>query len=133
MLKAQLWSDGGARGNPGPAGAGAYLLLEDGREFRLSEYLGESTNNVAEYTGLLIGLTAALKHKVTHIECMMDSELLCKQLQGVYKVKAEHLKPLFLELQGLLRKFQKAEVKHVRREFNKVADALSNEAMDRGE
>ena len=130
-MHAQLWSDGGARGNPGPAGAGAYLLMEDGREFRLSEYLGESTNNVAEYTGLLIGLKAALKRGVTHIECMMDSELLCKQLLGVYKVKAEHLRPMFLELQGLLRKFQKAEVKHVRREFNKIADALSNEAMDR--
>lgn len=131
-MKAKLWSDGGARGNPGPAGAGAYLLLEDGREFKLTEFLGDSTNNVAEYTGLLIGLKAALKHKVTHIECMMDSELLCKQLQGVYKVKAEHLKPLFADLKGLLRKFQKADVKHVRREFNKIADALSNEAMDRG-
>ncbi len=130
-MKAKLWSDGGARGNPGPAGAGAYLQLEDGREFRLSEYLGETTNNVAEYTGLMIGLKVAFKQGVTHIECMMDSELLCKQIQGVYKVKAEHLRPLFTQLQGLLRKFQKAEVKHVRREFNKIADALSNEAMDR--
>lgn len=131
-MKAQLWSDGGARGNPGPAGAGAYLLMEDGREFKLSEYLGESTNNVAEYTGLKLGLLAAIKHKVSEIECMMDSELLARQLLGQYKVKAEHLRPLFLELQGLLRKFQKVEIKHVRREFNKVADALSNEAMDRG-
>ena len=130
-MKATLWSDGGARGNPGPAGAGAYLKLDDGREFHLSEYLGETTNNVAEYAGLRLGLTAALKHKVTEIECLMDSELLVKQLKGEYRVKAEHLKSAFTELQMLLGRFRKSAVRHVRREQNTVADALSNEAMDR--
>ena len=131
-MKAKLWSDGGARGNPGPAGAGAYLLLADGREFKLTEYLGSNTNNVAEYTGLKIGLVKALAENVSDIECRMDSELLVKQLKGEYKVKAEHLKPLFIELQALLRRFSAAKIMHVRREENKVADLLSNQAMDQG-
>ncbi len=133
MVSAKLWSDGGARGNPGPAGAGAYLKLADGREFRLSEYLGETTNNMAEYAGLKIGLQAALKQGVTEIECLMDSELLVKQLKGDYKVKAEHLKSPFNELQMLLGRFKKSIVRHIPREQNKIADALSNEAMDGGQ
>jgi len=126
-----LHSDGAARGNPGPAGAGAVLYDPDGREVaRLHRYLGETTNNVAEYQALLLGLEAALARGVTHLAVRLDSELIVRQLQGAYRVKAPHLKPLFQQARDLLGRFQGVEVAHVPRAQNAVADKLANQAID---
>ncbi len=126
-----LWTDGAARGNPGPAGAGA--RLEDGQGQVLGErsaYLGETTNNVAEYRALLVGLEMALEEKVSRIEVRADSELMIRQLKGVYKVRNANLKPLFLEARKLLGQFAMTRLVHVRRENNQEADRLANEGID---
>lgn len=130
MSSAVLRSDGGARGNPGPAGAGFVIEVDDETVCSGGRYLGECTNNVAEYEALIWGLenVQALGH--SQVTVYADSELLVKQLNGIYRVKNEGLKPLFLRALALLRGFTKFEVRHVRREFNKAADALANEAMD---
>lgn len=129
---ATLYADGGARGNPGPAGAGAVIYDQSGAQIAaLSRYLGQATNNVAEYQALLMGLEAALELGVGQIEVRLDSELLVKQLGGQYQVKAPHLKPLFQKAKALLQQFADAHIVHVRREQNGVADGLANQAMDR--
>lgn len=129
-MKAVLRSDGGARGNPGPGGAGFVIELDGHVICRGGRFLGEVTNNVAEYSALIWGLSNAKRLGVTDLQVFADSELLVKQLNGVYRVKNEGLKPLFLKAQTLLRTFSSVSVKHVRREENKEADALANEAMD---
>ncbi len=126
-----LWSDGAARGNPGPAGIGA--VLEDGAGTRLaehSEYLGHTTNNVAEYKALLAGLARAAELGVKEIEVRADSELMIRQLKGEYRVKNAGLKPLYEEAMRLLSGFDEAKLVHVRREFNAEADRLANEGID---
>jgi ribonuclease HI len=132
-LKLVLYADGGSRGNPGPAGAGAVLFDDKGETVEeLSRFLGSATNNVAEYEGLIMGLEAALKRGASSLEVKLDSELLVKQINGQYRVKSPHLKPLFQKAKALLDRFDQVRVSHVRREFNKDADRLANQAMDRG-
>lgn len=129
----RLFCDGGSRGNPGPAGAGA--LLVDGQGGRLdarSEFLGRATNNIAEYRGLLLGLSLAQAHGVHHLEVNLDSELIVRQINGVYKVRDPQLRLLWQEAMRQLQKIPKWQVKHIPREQNQAADQLVNEAIDRG-
>lgn len=130
MTRAVLRSDGGARGNPGPAGAGFVIEVDGEVVCRGGRFLGTCTNNVAEYEALIWGLenVRALGH--SEVTVYADSELLVKQINGAYRVKNAGLKPLFVRALGLLRAFEGYEVRHVRREDNKHADALANEAMD---
>jgi ribonuclease HI len=123
--------DGAARGNPGPAGCGAVIYDENGVVVKqLSRYLGQTTNNVAEYEGLLMGLEAALQLGRKQIVVQSDSELLVRQLNGQYRVKDEKLKVLFQRAMTLLRQFDSYRILHVGRELNKVADRLANQAID---
>jgi ribonuclease HI len=129
---AVLWTDGAARGNPGPAGIGAILKSPTGEVlFTGSEYLGHTTNNVAEYKAVLLGLAGALAQGIAHIEVRADSELLIKQLKGEYRVKSPGLKPLFEEARRLLARFASVKLTHIRRELNGEADRLANQGIDR--
>jgi ribonuclease HI len=131
-MKLKTYSDGGARGNPGPAGIGAVVYSEnDTVLFQVGEYIGETTNNQAEYKALLRALREALSLGATVLTCYLDSELVVKQLQGKYKVREEGLKPLATEILGLLKNFESIEFVHVPREKNKLADKLVNEALDK--
>jgi ribonuclease HI len=133
MEKIIIHSDGGARGNPGPAGIGAILNLEDGTILaEISLYLGETTNNQAEYRALIAGLEKAKELKAEEVDCYLDSELVVKQLNREYKVKNAELAPLFLQIHNLSLSFKKIKFIHIRRELNKEADRLANEAMDKG-
>lgn len=124
-------TDGGARGNPGPGGAGVVLRSPDGEVLvRGGCFLGTVTNNVAEYEALLWGLRAARAMGARHLVVRADSELVVRQMRGEYRVKNEGLKPLFVQAQGLRRAFESVDFVHVRREDNAEADALANEAMD---
>lgn len=129
-------ADGGSRGNPGPAGAGAIVRDERGSTvFTVSEFLGTTTNNVAEYTAIvraLEGLTDVAGSQDATIRVEMDSELVVKQMRGEYKIKHPNLKPLAERAKELTRAFKSVTFTHIRREKNKDADALANEAMDRG-
>ncbi|AKJ06570.1 ribonuclease HI [Archangium gephyra] len=127
----KLFSDGAARGNPGPAGAGAVLMDAGGRVFaRLGRFLGVQTNNYAEYMGLLLGLKHARSLGVKELEVLADSELLIRQLQGRYQVKSPTLRPLYEEASELLEGFSRVKLTHVPREKNKAADEMSNRAID---
>ncbi|PIR20340.1 MAG: ribonuclease H [Deltaproteobacteria bacterium CG11_big_fil_rev_8_21_14_0_20_47_16] len=131
MKPHQLFTDGGARGNPGPAGAGAILRAPDGTELEaISAYLGEMTNNQAEYRALLLGLQAAIDNDVRELEVCMDSELIVKQMKGEYKVKNPGMKELYQEAKVLVAKFDVINFTHIRREFNSDADLLVNQAID---
>ena len=126
--------DGGARGNPGPAGYGVRVEDADGELLdELHGGLGIATNNIAEYSGLLAALRWAVAHGETSVEIRADSELLVKQMRGEYRVKNEGLKPLFLQACALIRQIGDVRFQHVRREFNKEADRLSNLGMDEAE
>jgi ribonuclease HI len=128
-----LYSDGGSRGNPGPAGAGAVLCDPNGEALlRLKRFLGRATNNEAEYQALLMGLEAARDQGAHELDIRLDSELIVKQLKGQYKVKSPHLKPLFQRARELLRGFDRVSIMHIRRELNSEADRLANQAMDQG-
>jgi ribonuclease HI len=125
--------DGGARGNPGPAGYGALLQDDQGMVVaELSEFLGMRTNNYAEYSGLLGCLQYALDHNHPRLRVVSDSELMVKQIQGKYQVKSPDLKPLYEEAKRRIAKLQAFEISHALRHKNKDADRLANEAMDRG-
>jgi len=129
----RLFSDGASRGNPGPAGAGALLYDPRGEiRARVARYLGETTNNVAEYQALIFGLQAARQHKVRRLQVFADSELLVRQLTGRYRVKSPHLLPLWREAVRELQQFATWSVSHVPREENHLADELANQAIDRG-
>ncbi|HYD41700.1 MAG TPA: ribonuclease HI family protein [Anaeromyxobacter sp.] len=129
--RTRLFTDGAARGNPGPAGAGAVIVSPDGHiQAKVGKFLGESTNNVAEYMGLILGLRRAKAMGIKELEVLSDSELLVKQLQGEYAVKAEHLLPLHQEAQALLKAFPWIQLRHIPREENVQADAMSNRAID---
>lgn len=129
--RVRLFSDGAARGNPGPAGAGAVILNPAGHVMaKIGKFLGESTNNVAEYTGLILGLKRAKAMGIKELDVFSDSELLVKQLTGDYAVKADHLKPLHDEAKQLLAAFVEVEVSHIPREENQAADEMSNRAID---
>ncbi len=125
--------DGGARGNPGPAGYGAQVKGPDGAVLaELSEFLGIRTNNYAEYSGLLGCLEWALEHGHRRLRMVSDSELMVKQIQGRYQVKSPDLKPLYDEAKRRIAKLDGFEISHALRHKNKDADRLANEAMDRG-
>jgi ribonuclease HI len=124
--------DGGARGNPGPSGYGVSISTNDGLPVaELSEFLGVQTNNYAEYNGLLAALSFAVGHGEGNLRVLSDSELLVKQLKGQYKVSSPALKELFDRAKKMIAQLEWFSVEHVRRERNKEADALANEAMDR--
>jgi probable phosphoglycerate mutase len=122
--------DGGARGNPGPAGYGVRIEQSDGTIVELKQSLGVATNNVAEYKGLLAALEWAVQHGIHQLRVRSDSELLVKQLRGEYRVKNPGLQPLYEQARGLIRQIGRVTFEHVRRELNKDADRLANEAMD---
>jgi ribonuclease HI len=129
--RTRLYTDGAARGNPGPAGAGAVIVNPDGHIVaKVGKFLGDSTNNVAEYMGLILGLKRAKAMGIRELEVLSDSELVVKQLAGDYAVKAEHLLPLHDEVKALLKAFSWIQVRHIPREENAQADAMSNRAID---
>jgi len=128
-----IYTDGGARGNPGPAGIGAVLYDEKHQLVaEISEYLGVATNNQAEYRALIAAFKKAAELGAAELDCYLDSELVVKQLRHEYKVKNKDLAPLFLTIHNLALSFQKITYTHVPRERNKEADKLANQAMDRG-
>ena len=127
-----MYTDGGSRGNPGPAGIGVYIETLDKR---YGECIGEKTNNEAEYAALIFGLKKLKqllgnKAKQSHIRCYLDSELVVKQLNHEYKLKDARIQDFFIEIWNLMLDFSKAEFIHIPREKNKIADALVNEALD---
>jgi ribonuclease HI len=124
-------TDGGARGNPGHAGIGLVIKSDTGEiVYQYGAYIGETTNNVAEYKALIKALEESVHLGGSDLLIQMDSELIVKQMQGIYKIKEPTLKLLAEEVKSLLKQFEKYEFKHVRREFNKEADALVNQAID---
>ena len=130
-MKARLSTDGGARGNPGPAAYGFVLESDDGTVLAAEgAAIGVATNNVAEYRALVAGLERALELGVDDVEVVSDSELLVKQMRGEYKVKNEALRGLSLEASRLGRRLRSVSYKSVRREHNELADRLVNEALD---
>jgi ribonuclease HI len=131
-VKARLYTDGGARGNPGPAAFAYVLEAEDGTVLAAhGERIGVATNNVAEYSGLIAGLRRAAELHVPRVEVVSDSELLVKQMRGEYRVKNEALRTLSLEATRLARQIGNVTYRAVRREHNELADRLVNEALDR--
>jgi ribonuclease HI len=132
-VKAKLFTDGGARGNPGPAAYGYVLETDDGTVLAAhGEKIGVATNNVAEYRALIAGLSKAVELAVPEleVEVVSDSELLVKQMTGVYRVKNEALRELSLEAAQLARRIGRVTYTAVRREHNELADRLVNEALD---
>src|SRR5579871_6230246 len=126
-------SDGGARGNPGPAGYGVVIQDSAGKKVaELSEYLGHQTNNFAEYQGLIAALEYALQHGPKALKVISDSELLVRQIKGIYKVKNPTLQDLHARAKELIRQLDWFSIGHALREHNQEADSLANEAMDRG-
>ncbi len=125
--------DGGARGNPGPAGYGVLLQDLSGKTVaELSRYLGRQTNNYAEYSGLIAALEYALEHGYDSLRVISDSELMVRQMKGIYKVRNANLLSLYEKARALSRKLKSFEIGHVLRGKNRDADRLANEAMDRG-
>lgn len=140
MQKIILHTDGGARGNPGPSGAGYVAFDEHGSVIvEGSKYLGHKTNNFAEYSAVVLGLEMIREHlgadqaQKTDVIVRMDSELVCRQLNGVYRVKHPVLRPLYQSVRDVMQHFGHVTFEHVRREHNKHADRLSNVAMDAGQ
>jgi ribonuclease HI len=131
-VKAKLYTDGGSRGNPGPAAYGFVLETDDGTVLDArGEAIGVATNNVAEYRALVAGLERAVEAGVRELEVVSDSELLVRQMRGEYKVKNRALQELFLEASRLARALHRVTYTAVRRESNELADSLVNEALDR--
>ena len=125
--------DGGARGNPGPSGYGVVIEDREGNKVaELSQYLGHQTNNFAEYSGLLAALHYVIDHGHQALEVVADSELMVKQMNGQYKVRAPQLLPLYEEARRLARRLDWFRIRHVRRAHNSAADKLANQAMDQG-
>ena len=132
-LKLILWTDGGARGNPGPSAAGIVIQTPEGRTLaRLGRVLGRGTSNEAEYRALITGLEQALARGATEVLALTDSQLMERQIAGRYKVKAPNLRRLFERAKDLLGRFESARVRHVPREENEEADRLANRALDEG-
>jgi ribonuclease HI len=130
-MKATMFADGGSRGNPGHAASGAVLYAEDGSPLgEVGVYLGIATNNVAEWRALVAGLEKARELGVEEIAVRMDSELVVRQVTGVYKVKHADLIPLWTKARSLLRDFKSVDVQHVRRKDNAAADAVVNAVLD---
>ena len=128
-----IYTDGGSRGNPGPAGGGYGIFRGEKLVAEGSEFYGDKTNNQAEY----LALRDALRHAYElfsdlKVECYMDSKLAVEQMNGKWKVKSENVRPLYEEVRRIADQFNDFSIKHVRREYNKLADKLANDAMDRG-
>jgi len=129
--KITLFVDGAARGNPGPAGIGVVILGQNNTKLKeYYKYIGNTTNNIAEYNALVYGLQEALSIGAKELLIKLDSELVAKQIKGEYKVKNKNIKPLFDQAIHMLNKFEKIEVKHVDRKENKEADKLANKAIN---
>ncbi len=129
---ATLFADGGSRGNPGPAASGAVLLDASGEVIEeVGAYLGRATNNVAEWTALLLGLAAAEKRGIRRLAIRLDSELVVKQVRGEYRVKHVDLQPLHRRALALLRRFERVNIRHIPRKQNALADRLVNDVLDR--
>ena len=129
-----LYADGGSRGNPGPSGIG--VIIKDAKQKKvkeLSRYIGEATNNIAEYNALVLGLEEAAALDASDIVIYLDSELLVKQLSGEYRVKDEAMRVLFEKALGILKHFDSFEIQHIAREKNKEADKLVNKAINLAE
>lgn len=134
MKKLITHTDGGARGNPGPAAIGVVISDDTGKELAaIKEYIGETTNNQAEYKALIKALEQAALMNAESVTCYLDSELVVKQLTGLYKIKEAGLQALAMEAIKFKNKFKQVEFKHVRREQNARADQLVNEALDEKE
>ncbi|MDO8499436.1 MAG: ribonuclease HI family protein [bacterium] len=130
-MKLITFTDGGARGNPGPAAAGIVIKDETGKNLdAYGEYLGEQTNNFAEYSALISALKRAKVLGATEVECFLDSELIQRQMLGQYKVKEPTLQKLFVQAYNAAAQFKKAQYKHIPREKNKEADAQVNKTLD---
>jgi ribonuclease HI len=126
----QIFTDGAARGNPGPAGIGVVLRNDAKVLVEVAEYIGKATNNVAEYMAFIRGLEEAIDMNERNIEVFSDSELLVKQINGEYSVKNAGLIPLFHHARSLIKKFKHCRVYHTAREENKLADKLANRGID---
>lgn len=127
----KLYTDGGARNNPGPAAIGGVLFDNNKLIAEFSKYIGEGTNNQAEYEAIIAGLKLAIKNKVTQLDCYLDSKLVVEQLNQNFKIKQEHLQKLFVKAYNLTHKFDKVSFNHILREKNIQADALVNKALDK--
>ena len=126
-----LYTDGACRGNPGPSSAGWVIEDPHGRVIsQAGVFLGTGTNNEAEYSAAILGLEAAFQRGAKELVLRADSELMIKQLKGIYRVKNERLKPLFKKLQSIIAKFQSVELEHVKRHLNQAADRQANLALD---
>jgi ribonuclease HI len=130
-MKAVVYTDGGARGNPGPAAIGVVLHLEGKESVHIGEAIGDATNNIAEYRALLHALREAKSRGVTELECRLDSELVVKQLNREYKVRERHLAPLFVQVWNLAQGFRSIRFVAVPRSENREADHLVNKALSR--
>lgn len=132
-MKLSIYSDGAARGNPGPAGVGVVIKRGSHTLAEVSDFIGRATNNIAEYLAFIRGLEEALVLGANKVECFSDSELLVKQINGEYKVKNEGLIPLYHHIKSLIKKFKSFTVSHTLREENKHADKLANEGIDKSQ
>jgi len=133
MKKLVVYVDGGARGNPGPAGIGIVLFDGKGKKVKdFNKYVGVTTNNIAEYNAVIYGLQEAMIEKADQVELNLDSELVSQQLKGEYRVKNPNIKPLFEQALHLISGFKKVDIKHIPREKNKEADKLVNKAINLG-
>ena len=126
----KIFADGGARGNPGPAASGYVITAEDQILETGGQYLGETTNNQAEYQAVKLALEAASKFQPTEIQFNLDSELVVRQLNGLYKVKNQQLKPIHEAIKELIKLYPRVTFTHVRREYNQLADAEVNRILD---
>jgi ribonuclease HI len=131
ILKVIAFVDGASRGNPGPSGYGVFMKTDSGEIIEIAGFLGTTTNNVAEYSGLLEALATAKAEGATELEIVSDSELLVKQMLGRYRVKHPNLIPLFERAKRMAREFQRFSIRHTLRAGNKDADRLANVAVDR--
>lgn len=130
-MRARLHTDGGARGNPGPAGIGVILLSDEGKVIgEIARGIGVATNNEAEYMALIAGLELACEKGVTDLSVFCDSQLVVSQVKGEWKIKKEHLRHFAVRARSLLNGFEKATISHVPREENEDADRLANQGMD---
>ena len=133
MMKITAFVDGASRGNPGPAGFGVFMTRDDGEIIEIAGYLGTTTNNVAEYAGLLEALAVAATEGATELEVISDSLLLVQQMLGNYRVKHPNLLPLYTKAIQMARKFRRFSIRHTLRAGNKEADRLANLAVDRAD
>jgi len=130
MEKMFLYTDGGSRNNPGQAAIGVVLMNKDNIVEKIGKRIGIATNNEAEYTALIEGMKSAAKHKSKELVCFMDSELVVKQLSGIYRIKDPKLQKLAIEAKNMEKLFEKVQFKHIPRKQNSVADSLVNAALD---